>query len=76
MEGADTTTSGLVAGLDSVNIIKTPTMETSHVPSPPWLAKIDEIRSQPETFGGFGVIPSPLMTSIGENLNGMEQYHR
>ena len=59
MDGAGATVSGLAAGQDSTNILKTPTMATSNVPSPTRLGAGDGIQSQRLDIGGSGVLPSP-----------------
>lgn len=59
VEGDETTVSGLVAGQDSVNIIKTPTMTTSNAPSPPGFGTYNGIPSHLETMSGSAAIPSP-----------------
>ena len=55
MDGAGTTVSGLEAGQDRSNIIKTPTMATSNVPSPTRLGTGGGIQSQRQHIGGSGV---------------------
>lgn len=60
MDGANTTASVLVAGQESVNVIKTPPMATLNVNDPHRFGAGSGIPIQLETISGSVVLPSPF----------------